>query len=313
MSKNNRIENYNNWPARKKFSAEIKFIERLKILGDQPCFTTYKLHDNENKDFHVTVSYLIDAIDSLPLRPDHAFDWVWRAFEYLLYAIEPTKSNITERLRTKAIPIITTTLESHNELSLAFIEFINEIPFQTCEYLTKQIITNSPYDINKIPVKDLTPYAKRLVLKSGNPPGYSNKITSLLIKISENFNYTETTERRKSASLLKKSIQAENIKLTDSINIKLGHDEVIFLLVSGLLYEFRNDRAHAQLITPFASSTAQIKTYAHCWYLFLFVYNLVIILLYSAKSPVKLDVCPSSNIKYNTAIFKELFGSHLTK
>ena len=73
-----RIKHFNEWPLNQEFSAEIQFKERVLSLGIQKLFFPYQLPNTDDKDFHICVSYLLDAVDSLPLRPDHAFDWMWR-------------------------------------------------------------------------------------------------------------------------------------------------------------------------------------------------------------------------------------------
>lgn len=83
MSKQTRVDNFNNWPESKLFDAEVQFNEKLKDFEKKDLFKPCLIKNKDNKNIHIVISYLLDMVDSLPQRPDHAFDWCWKAFEHV--------------------------------------------------------------------------------------------------------------------------------------------------------------------------------------------------------------------------------------
>lgn len=109
MSQIERINFYNTWPNGQRFIAEQQFEEHLKSVGGK-FFTPIALNNNLSATGHISLSYTLDSLDSLPMRPDHAFDWIWKAFEHLTKAAAPNL-NITDSLRSFATPTICTILK----------------------------------------------------------------------------------------------------------------------------------------------------------------------------------------------------------
>ncbi len=267
MPKQQRIDHFNQWPLAQKFKAESLFEDRLAKFKLQEIFFPYQLPSTSNSDIHITVSYLLDAVDSLPTRPDHAFDWTWRAFEYLSVSAFP-KLNITNRLRSGICPELSTYFNTNRIAAEEFVTLLKLIPFQTCEYFLKRIIENGSYIFSPGGNKNFSSYAKRLLFSNGNPPITSQDTQTILSHLHTRFDYKDTVQRRNGASLLRKIVSMTPIVINNK-TIQLTRDEMVFLALSGLGYEFRNDRAHAKSIAPFRSSYACIKTYAHCWFMFL--------------------------------------------
>jgi len=304
-----RIKHFNEWPLAQEFKAEAEFKKRLQGFQLEELFFPYQLPDSPSKSLHICVSYFLDAIDSLPLRPDHAFDWVWRGFEYLSSSLPGGQGNITNGLRTIVCPTIEHYFLANQKTEAAFFEFTGNIPFQTCEYLLKRILDGSPYEL--LAGQSLSSYAKRILLSNGNPPVVSIQLQDALIYLSKTYIYSDTESRRNGAALLRKIIKMEQVTL-DQKTIQLSKSDVLFFLISGLGYAFRNDRAHAKSIAPFRSSYASVKTYAHCWFLFLLFYKVTIILLHTTNSPITLSGEPDANLKDNNQGFIKLFGGHLS-
>lgn len=305
-----RIMHFNQWPATQEFKAEAEFKSRLDNFEVGELFFPYQLPNSRDKNLHICVSYFLDAVDSLPLRPDHAFDWAWRGFEFLSERIQSKKENITDRLRSTVVPAIESLFASDKTAESSFFSFASEIPFQTCEYLLKRISEGAPYTFSPGPKLQISSYAKRLLLSNGNPPVVSSQLQEVLVYLSTRYDCSDSNERRNGASLIRRLIRLESVTL-GSNSIQLSRSDVLFFLISGLGYAFRNDRAHAKSIAPFRSSYASLKTYAHCWFLFLLLYKVTLLLLHTPNSPVVLSGSPSDNFYKNTRAFSALFGSHL--
>jgi len=304
-----RIKHFNQWPSTQEFNAEIKFKERVESFKIEELFFPYQLPNTENKDLHICVSYLLDAVDSLPLRPDHAFDWMWRGFEYVTGKAPGGQGNITNALRSLVCPTIESYFLSNNQVKNRFFELTEKIPFQTCEYLLKRISLSKPFKLTDEEPK-LSSFATRVLYSNGNPPVVSNELEEALHLLSTSFDYKNKTERRNGASRLRKLIRLEKITIGE-VEVQLSEADVLFFLISGLGYAFRNDRAHAKSIAPFRSSYASVKTYAHCWFMFILFYEVTLIFLHTTKSPVLLSGNLDDNLRKNNEAFKKLFGDHI--
>lgn len=312
MAKQKRIDHFNQWPLAQKFPAEELFDNRLKCFDLQDLFFPYQIPSTTNPDIHISISYLIDAVDSLPKRPDHSFDWTWRAFEYLAGRSFPSySSSITETLRGGLSSALTNYFATNAQASNEFYSLIKNIPFQTCEYLLKRIIDGAPYTFTSGAHKHLTSYAKRLLFANGNPPVISQNLQLILSHLST-YNFSDTERRRSGASLLRRILREQSVTIAGT-SITLSRADLLFLLLSGLGYAFRNDRAHAKSIAPFRSSYASVTTYAHCWFMFLLMYEATLALLHTRSSPMQLTGCPAQNFQQNNNAYCGLFADYLNK
>ncbi|MGY1891214.1 hypothetical protein [Pseudomonas sp. SDT291_1_S447] len=308
--KKRRIDQFNLWPQTLTSDAEEKFKIRLGNTELSELFFPYELPNTSDKHLHICVSYMLDALDSLPLRPDHAFDWIWRSFEYLTSQAIGGQGNITNELRNIVCPAIDGLFLLEKDVSDAFFELTENIPFQTCEYLLKRICESGPYSYTTSNQIQLSSYAKRLLFSNGNPPVISTSLQTILEFLSTNYDYKNMKDRRNGASLIRRIIRLERVSLQSSF-VQLTKSEVLFFLVSGLGYAFRNDRAHAKSIAPFRSSAASITTYAHCWFMFLLFYKITFALLHTPNSPIVLTGPLAVNFRKNNTAYSRLFGDHL--
>ncbi len=313
MASQTRLDNFNNWPKVKLFDAEITFNNKLKEFEFKELFKPCQIKSNNDKNIHIIISFLLDMVDSLPKRPDHSFDWAWKAFEHFL--TQYSGDNLTNSLRIvvegKLIPI----LSNQIQINKVLFELIQNIPLQSCEYLLKKILKDGPYEL-KEEKDNFKPFTGRLITKNGNKKDIVNpRIQKLFSHIYVNFNFNDNEQRRNAALLIRKSLQGKEISLkkkTGDVKIKLENNDILLILLSGLTYSFRNDRTHAESISPFKSSTARIKTYAHCWFLFLFIYEVLNILLMDSNM-LENNHKLAENIKLNTDSFTKLFKSQLGK
>lgn len=313
MSKQTRVDNFNNWPESKLFEAEIKFNEKLKDFKYKDLFKPCLIKNNDNKNLHIVISYLLDMVDSLPKRPDHSFDWCWKAFEHI--ATKKNNQNITDSLHTIIENTLLPILTQKKDLRKQLFNLTENIPLQTCEYLLKKILENGDFEISA----NFKPFTRRLLTRNGNQNTISNpNIQKLFIFICKKYNFNDNEKRRKGASLIKKALQGKNIEINlgeneiDKENFELKDNDILLILLSGISYSFRNDRTHAESISPFRSSTAKLKTYAHCWFLFLFVYEILNICFINSDI-LENDIQLADNIKLNNECYLKLFKSQLGK
>lgn len=308
MSQDLRLNHINSWPNVKNFPAEAAFDRRLIEMGELQLFFPHKLAKTASPAAHITISYLIDALGSLPRRPDHAFDWTWRAFENIIGS--SASGNITNLLRIEATPHLAEYLLSNVDSQQVFCGLLEHIPYQTCEYLFKQIYLGAPYSGLSTSAGSLSKFAKRLLFFNGGGPIASYPLLYLLSFISTRYSYTHNERRRKGAALLRLALQGRKLDL-EGVDLRLPVSDRVFLLTSGLAYSFRNDRAHANSIAPFQSSYATLKTYAHCWFMFLLTYQLLVCYLRTRPGPPILNGETSENFKINTERYIALFSREI--
>lgn len=298
------------WPTAQEFPAESHFRDRTSKFTIGDLFFPYQIPQTTDKHVHIVISYLLDAVDSLPYRPDHAFDWVWRAFEYLTNNSCGGIGNITDTIRNFVCPEIDWYFLSNNQAENAFFDLVEKIPMQTCEYWIKRIVAAGPYNYTSGNHKVLSSYAKRLLFANGQPTVTSPAIHAVLCHLGSKYNLSDTTQRRSGAALLRRIIRGEPVSL-GSTPVQLNRSEILFFLISGLGYAFRNDRAHAKSIAPFRSSYASVKTYAHCWFMFLLIYEATFMFLHSRRSPQIFTGCPALNFIKNNQAYAKLFADYL--
>lgn len=92
---------------------------------------------------------------------------------------------------------------------------------------------------------------------------------------------------------------------------KIELDDKLNFLINGILFTFRNDRAHGAVFSPFRSSKASIKTYAHCNFCFLAAYILLLILLQKNDNYRISNKDVVKNINQNIDLFSKLYGNTL--
>ena len=264
-----RLQIINEWAnkgvqeSRSPFSAEKQFRELTQAAPF--LFKPVKLHLDHDVIFQREISYLIDAFDMLPSRPDIAFDSAWKAFELETKVHYPGKDSrwITPRLYHYAPNI-------NPELIRALTA---SIPMQTCEHIYKILVTNNLRHISS----GADSRINTLLTSNDNAAKFINYLRS---------RYTKDTdiERRKGAALVRKALQGEKIILDKSYKSdksknsqsftlnEASRSQIIILLY---LWTIRNDRYHGDSFSPFISSTANARTFASIFYAFLVTYYLI--------------------------------------
>lgn len=284
-------------------SAEKQFRE---LIREAPfLFKPVALHLDDDVRFQREVSYLIDAFDMLPSRPDIAFDSAWRAFELETKVHHPGKkgARITDRLKHYApnidpglIQVLTTS-----------------IPMQTCEHLFKILVTMNLRQIRS----DANSRIESLLTSNDNAATFINFLRS---------RYTKDTdaERRKGATLVRKALKGETLKLDKpckpheskthplfTLN-EVSRSQIIILLY---LWTIRNDRYHGDSFSPFISSTAKARTFASILYAFTFVYYLITWFWVTERPHVILGTIDTikGSADQNLTNLSKLFKSHWNK
>lgn len=80
-TKHLRVEYNNNWPANFLFPVEKQLKKRLDENNIQQLFLPAKLNHSNESEFHTLLGHFLEGLDQLPLRPDMAFDSIWKSLD----------------------------------------------------------------------------------------------------------------------------------------------------------------------------------------------------------------------------------------
>lgn len=304
-----RLEIINEWAnkgvqePRTLLSAEKQFRD---LTREAPfLFKPVALYLDHDVSFQREVSYLIDAFDMLPSRPDIAFDSAWRAFELETKVHYSGKNahNITHRLEYYAPSIDPELIRL----------LTTSIPMQTCEHLFKILVTNNLRQLSSRADSRIN----TLLTSNNNAATFINYLRS---------RYTNDTdaERRKGAVLVRKALQGKKLILdkpcksnkSDAPTLftlnEVSRSQIIILLY---LWTIRNDRYHGDSFSPFLSSTANARTFASIFYAFIVTYYLIVWFWINMRPQVilgNIDTIKDSADQNLTNVSK-LFRSHWNK
>ena len=265
---------------------EVSFQERVNSL-DGPLFIPVEVKDNGAERFNREVSYLIDAFDAFPRRVDQSFDSTWKAFESTLDGVDDSTWHIKPRLKK---------VSDQRYIAKEFVDCLcANVPVQTCEYLFK-----------------------RLVIEKNDNGAYrrvtENKdIAKLLNYMEDKYNVASNTDRRNGAILFRKVLQREkNLIVASDTSFQLEECSLSLLLLSGVLYTNRNDRIHGNSFSPFVSSVASLRTYAHSYFAFVSTYYILLNMWLQQHSDVINggEEFIRKSLNRNITVAKQMFGRH---
>lgn len=276
---------------RKKLPVEEDFDARVQA-SNGTFFRPIELRDHESVTFHRQVSYLVDAFDALPGRPDIAFDSTWKALELASSELCVEDKNITERLKVLAESVDPKIVD----------RLCARIPVQSCEYLFKRVMASVQAD-----AEGQDRRLKSRINGLGDP-----QIDVLIDHMRVRYSDGSAPSRRNGSLLLRRALRAEVLDLESESQFALSDGSRARVLISILLYTARNDRFHGESFSPFLSSLAKQRTYTHPLYTFLATYYLLVD-VWLTVSPhvlaVDLDGILAS-LEENLTTATELFGSN---
>jgi len=255
---------FNNiWPATFLFPAEEALAHRLAKHNLVSIFLPAQLKHVEDHGFHSLLAHCIDALDYLPLRPDFAFDQIWKALDAEFFRlVEASASPISQ----SRFSVFAAYIASESSCSSSHFVLAPHIPLQSCEFFAKRLL-----DSTADPNEHSEQFVKRVKATLGE---------SLLADIHAKYDAgwvtpaTRASTQRRLGGLLRLIIGGENVTLGGNA-YQLSTAEVARLLISTVLPQFRNERFHGNVRPPFRSSSATLKTYAHSYFLLIYAYALI--------------------------------------
>jgi hypothetical protein len=315
QSKRQRIEIVNSWPTKNQFEIEKVFTQKLKTLNIQESFRPVHFNYSNEKYFQRSVAYILDSLDFLPNRPDLAFDFIWRAIDFLSRESvleENIPFNNDKDILKASVDIVWTNYFDQNlNIKNNLLTLLQCVPVQSCEYLFKRIY--STYDDSK-PNNPNKEVSRLIGFDGGSVRNTQAKQIIDLIKVK--YPYSDTISRRKGSRFLYRYIKGDELSISaedPTQTIKADFSQSLNFFINGILYTFRNDRAHGGVFSPFRSSKATMRTYAHCSFTFLLGYYLLVALIHKRDNSLISEESLQNNYNLNIELFKNLYGRNLKR
>lgn len=288
-----RIRYHNEWPERFFFPAEKKFESKMRAAGLAQGLVAVPLQLSNDHQFQFYLGYLIDALDMLPMRPDLAFEHIWKALDAEFFVVQ---AEIGNQNASRFDGFVDTVLNDSSAAG-AFKEYIQLTPHQTCEYAAKRVIQasaatdrNSEILLNR--AKQSLGEQFIVALTSKYPAGANGK--------------PSPADQRKAGRLLKLVFGGEEVELK-GVKFSFSQDSLTKFLVKVVLANSRNERFHGSVFPPFRSSSAKLSTYAHAYFLLHLSYSLLLEVFLYRNYGVVAAGHVKDGIKHNANLFKLLF------
>lgn len=257
-----RVKYNNEWPNRFMFPIEEKFATLLESKNLNQVLHITPLNESNEHQFQFYLGYLIDALDMLPMRPDLAFDHIWKALDSEFFIVQ---QEIGNQNCSRFDGFVDKVLNDNNT-ARTILNYLRTIPYQTCEYAAKRIIQASLENDN---------HAKTLYTRAKQSLG-EDLISKFVSKYPPTSNGKPTPkDQRNAGRLLKLIFNGDEVDLNGD-KFKPTDDELSMFLVKVILANSRNERFHGSVFPPFRSSAAKIDTYAHAFFLLHISYALLL-------------------------------------
>ena len=247
---------------RRRLPIEEQFAERVARTQSR-FFVPLPMNYSDDLWYNTQVSFLMEAFDALPRRPDIAFDSVWKVLEKSSGAWLPARANgrvnITEALgNLSAEPLLSGPIAE---------TVLGNVPSQTCAFLFKRLVTREP-------AASSDKARQRLLQGYGAGDPLPAELKGFLTLVEGKYADPAPETARRGAMLLRRALSGESLDIAGTL-VTLSFPARLRILLCGLLYTARNERFHGESFSPFYSSAATIKTYTHPHYLFLAAYALM--------------------------------------
>lgn len=273
-----RIDYINSWPNVELFQVEKQYREKCEDLRakGKELFLPMKMWYSEDRDYNIAISQIMDSLDMMPYYPNHAFLFLAAALDNLLDK-KIRGGNTTEHLKNFADKL--EDIETKNvSLQNTFKSLYNVIPMQACGFLANAIFTNEHNKRKGDTIGPSQAYKRVTQDEHGSElPDRSSIVRAIQIKYHIEDKIGKETIRNV-ASLFKKILNENKIELNGT-QILISENFRLDLLLSGLIYSFRNAGAHGKSMAFSKSSLTDMKRYALNYFCFLSTYTVLMSLL----------------------------------
>lgn len=249
----------------------------------------------------------------MPKYPNFAFEFIFRGIDTYSEKIYSTTEQLTARIQNLIDNEFTSYL-NNDKLCTVINELYKVMPNTTCQYLYSRLYGkfDTIKDVYSQTDKKTKQLFTRLLMRSNNKAKYSN-LAQIFGFIASQYGYDRSKYKetiRNGSRLLYRIFNEDKIDIS-GITYDISFTDKLNLLIGGVLFTMRNDRAHGDGISSFKSSLASLKTYAHNYYCFLCCYIFLTLIMeeFSESNEEKL----TANFKDNITRFSEIFGNKILK
>lgn len=298
-----RVEAFNNWPVEVKFPELDKYLKLLAKENIQVPMRHCELAFIEDKDFHFYVAYLLDGLDSLPSRPDRAFESFYIPLEIEMKRLKILTGNHSASrfseyknfLSNQPPPVIA-----------SLVKFIELAPLQICEFAANRILN----------AKIGSDHTDTQLIKRGKDALGADFFEAFCNKYSLATNsqvYDEKAKnQRKAGGLIRLVLRGEEV-IIDGVKFEGNSIDRIGILSTFILPSIRNDRFHGNVFPSFRSSKYKLKNFAGSQFACTTSFLLVLLSIYSRWPTSVTPEIIQKTIDDNVFVFNKVFFSELRK
>ena len=301
-AKKKRVDLNNNWPKELLFPSEVLLKQKMSDNGLCQIFSPAQLKHTNNTEFHNLLRHYLECLNQLPLRPDIAFDCIWKALDAEFFRLKNMSGS-----RNGRFSVFYNHISKSSETCNSYASLTDIIPLQTCEFVAKRIFENNisfksnPSDTN---VKSF----RNRVIGSLTESVY----TDLLNKYEPDWLSDKATTQRNVGRLLQRLLKGDELSIVNE-KYQLTTENRALFLTAVTMPQFRNERFHGETNPPFRSSSAKLKTYAHAYYIFHVAYiHLLEVFLYRNFNVIDIDTTQKA-IDENKELFLKVFSGVINK
>lgn len=278
MYSEKRVDILNNWENNNLMEMEIKF---LSAINQKSIIVPVNMVYDDNKEYQICISFLIDAFNQLPKNPEIGLDRILLALD--CYSTEEKLIDVYEKAVNKVDKAI-----ADYKLNTLFIKICQSMPLRTQSYLASRIFKGYQIseDISKQSDSQTKSLWTRLSKVNGNYSDDKKEVLQLLKEIAQKYELNNGEKKdltikeydgkkRKIGKLLRLSL-IEDVRINET-EFNLTNKNKLNILIQGLLQTTRNDRMHGNDISPFKSSKASMESYKHYYYCLIVAYFVLLL------------------------------------
>ncbi|EIF31950.1 hypothetical protein BCh11DRAFT_07506 [Burkholderia sp. Ch1-1] len=296
-TKEMRVDYNNKWPNRFPFPAEIDFAKRMQSVGIQQIFSPATLAYSQNYEFHILLGYLLDALDMLPMRPDLAFECLWKALDAEFFKIQAANPNSG----SSRFSVFLDDVAANPNSAQAFHLLPALIPKQSCEFIAKRILEGR---VN--PTTHTGTLLKRVESCLGTP-----QYNAFCSKYDPVWASKPADAQHRAGGFVFRLMRGEKLDI-NGVSFLFNPAEAVGFLVKAVLPQYRNERMHGDVSLPFRTSATSLKTYSQAYFFFLCAYGLLLEVFlnngFSVVNQTQVIACMTENAGLFETMFSEVLA-----
>lgn len=240
---------------------------------DVEAFTDFLFEHPKINKIHSTT---LDAYETLPYRPDMAFDSMWRSIEALMtrYAIDAwgtdaAKTPSTEIMTRVSSEALMCVCNNEPKIARALDSLIGTMPESVGRFVLARMLCDR--EIRLASQTSLVADRARKIMGAELFERFATRYSSEGSITAE--------DQHAGARKLQRMLRQEQLKFYEESVAGLDKAHVLEFILSVVLYTARCERYHGDYFSPFNSALADLGTYRHWYWLLAMAHALFWILM----------------------------------